>query len=157
MGHESPIELWSPNLTTFCFVGFGTDRLRRQEAMKTADRENPTHGVTWPRNRAHGAVGQNRTRSIEWAEKQEKFQPQEKCFFLTSPFIEQIRVERRASLISNAELQIRPRDFDNDISWVYLQRHPSITIAVRSTDWFKFNVNFEVGTVPTDESPMQSS
>src|ERR1700674_1471549 len=88
MGHESPIELWSPNLTTFCFVGFGTDRLRRQEAMKTADRENPTHGVTWPRNRAHGAVGQNRTSSIEWAEKQEKFQPKEKCFFLTSPFIE---------------------------------------------------------------------
>src|SRR6202163_2370032 len=90
MGHESPIELWSPNLTTFCFVGFGTDRLRRQEAMKTADRENPTHGVTWLRNRAHGAVGQNRTSSIEWAEKQEKFQPQEKCFFLTSAFIKQI-------------------------------------------------------------------
>jgi hypothetical protein len=25
----------------FCFVGFGTDRLRRQKAMKTAGRENP--------------------------------------------------------------------------------------------------------------------
>jgi len=25
------------------------------------------HGVTWSRNRAHGAVGQNRTRSIKWA------------------------------------------------------------------------------------------
>jgi hypothetical protein len=50
-----------------------TDGLRRQEAMKTADRENPIRGATWPRNRAHGAVGQNRTRSIEWAEKQEKF------------------------------------------------------------------------------------
>src|ERR1700724_4890777 len=85
MGHESPIELWSPNLTTFCFVGFGTDRLRRQEAMKTADRENPTHGVTWLRNRAHGAVGQNRTSSIEWAEKQEQFQPKERFFFLTFP------------------------------------------------------------------------
>ena len=53
--------------------------------MKTADRENPIHGSTWPRNRAHGAVGQNRTRSIESAEKQEKFQPREMCFFLTSP------------------------------------------------------------------------
>jgi hypothetical protein len=41
MGHESQIELWSPNLTTFCFVGFETDRLRRQEAMKTAGKENP--------------------------------------------------------------------------------------------------------------------
>src|ERR1700726_3049640 len=90
MGHESQIELWSPNLTTFCFVGFGTDRLRRQEAMKTASRENPNHGVTLPRNRAHGAVGQNRSRSIKWAEKQEKFQPKEMCFFLTSPFIELI-------------------------------------------------------------------
>ena len=60
------------------------------EAMKTADRENPTHGATWLRNRAHGAVGQNRTSSIEWAEKQEKFQPKEMCFFLTSPFIELI-------------------------------------------------------------------
>src|SRR5713101_4611631 len=89
MGHESQIELWSPNLTTFCFAGFGTDRLRRQEAMKTAGRENPTHGVAWPRNRAHGAAGQNRSRSIKWAEKQEKFQPKEMCFFLTSPFIEQ--------------------------------------------------------------------
>jgi len=91
MGHESQIELWSPNLTTFCFVGFGTDRLRREQAMKTADRENPIHGAAWPRNRAHGAVGQNRSRSIEWAEKQEKFRPKEMCFFLTSSFIELTR------------------------------------------------------------------
>src|SRR5277367_5982906 len=102
MGHESQIELWSPNLTTFCFVGFGTDRLRRQEAMKTAGRENPNHGVAWPRNRAHGAVGQNRTRSIQWAEKQEKFRPKEMCFFLTSTFIELIGLgepERRQSFV----------------------------------------------------------
>src|SRR5712664_3824647 len=101
MGHESRIELWSPNLAPFCFVGFGTDRLRRQEAMKTAGRENPIHGVTWPRNRAHGAAGQNRSRSIKWAEKQEKFQPKEMCFFLTSPFIEQsgsYRVESRIKI-----------------------------------------------------------
>jgi 2-hydroxychromene-2-carboxylate isomerase len=91
MGHESQIELWSPNLTTFCFAGFGTDRLRREEAMKTADRENSIHGVTLPRNRAYGAVGQNKSRSIKWAEKQEKLQPLEMCFFLTSTFIEQIR------------------------------------------------------------------
>jgi hypothetical protein len=90
MGHESQIELWSPNLTTFCFAGFGTERLRREEAMKTADSENPNRGVAWPRNRAYGAVGQNQSRSIEWAEKQEKFRPKEMCFFLTSPFIELI-------------------------------------------------------------------
>ena len=88
MGHESRIELWSPNLTTFCFAGFGTDRLRREEAMKTAGSENPNRGGTLSRNRAHGAVGQNKSRSIKWAEKQEKVRPKEMCFFLTSPFIE---------------------------------------------------------------------
>ena len=51
--------------------------------MKTAGRENPNRGVAWPCNRAHGAVGQNRSRSIKWAEKQENFQPKETCFFLT--------------------------------------------------------------------------
>jgi hypothetical protein len=68
----------------FCFAGFG-DRLRREEAMKTAGRENPIHGVSLRRNRAHGAVSQDKSRSIKWAEKQEKFQPKEMCFFLTSP------------------------------------------------------------------------
>src|SRR5467141_806103 len=97
MGHESRIELWSPNLTTFCFVGFGTDRLRRQETMKTARRENPNHGVAWPCNRAHGAARQNRSRSIKWAAKQEKFRPKEMCFFLTSTFIELIRHVRCVS------------------------------------------------------------
>ena len=87
MGHESQIELWSPNLTTFCFAGFGTDRLRCEETMKTADRENPNHGVAGPRNRTPGAVGQNQSRSIKWAAKQENFQPKEMCFFLTSTFI----------------------------------------------------------------------
>jgi hypothetical protein len=33
-------------------------------------------------------VGQNRSRSLKWAEKQENFQPKEMCFFLTSTFIE---------------------------------------------------------------------
>ena len=98
MGHESQIELWSPNLTTFCFVGFGTDRLRREEVMKTAGRENPNHGVAGPRNRAHGAVGQNRSCSIKWAAKQEKFRPTGKCFFLTSPFIELGRQNPHSSL-----------------------------------------------------------
>jgi ribosomal protein S18 acetylase RimI-like enzyme len=86
MGRESPIELWSPNLITFCFVAFGTDRLRREEAMRTAGRENPNRRGTVPRKRAHGAVGQITSRSIKWAEKQEKFQPKEMCFFLAAAF-----------------------------------------------------------------------
>src|ERR1700680_1768044 len=105
MCHESQIELWSPNLTTFCFAGFGTDRLRREEAMKTAGREKTNHGATLPHNRAHGAVGQNRSRSIEWAVKQEKFWPTGKCFFLTSTFIElhgtwELLGTSRSSLVS---------------------------------------------------------
>src|SRR5271168_3814962 len=91
MGHESRIELWSPNLTAFCFVGFGTDRLRCEEAMKTAGRENPNRWATLASNRAPGAGGQNRSCSIQWAEKQEKSRPKEMCFFLTSTFIELIR------------------------------------------------------------------
>src|SRR5260370_24182034 len=58
--------------------------------MKTAGRENPHRWTTAPRNRAHGAAGPNRSRSIKGAAKQEKFQPQEMCFFLTSTFIELI-------------------------------------------------------------------
>ena len=81
-------------------VSFRTDRLRCQEAMKTAARENPNRSGTVPRNRAPGAVAQNTSRSIKWAEKQEKFQPKEMCFFLTSTFIELIRTynESRISL-----------------------------------------------------------
>src|ERR1700738_3162617 len=82
MGHESQIELWSPNLTTFCFAGFGTDRLRREEAMKTAGRENPNHGATLPHNRAHGAVGQNRFRSIRGGCEARKIPAEGGVFFL---------------------------------------------------------------------------
>jgi hypothetical protein len=60
-----------------------------------------------PSNRAHGAVGQNSSRSIVWAEKQEKFQPKEKCFFLTSTFIEQIRT--LGTIKSSIALIIRNR------------------------------------------------
>src|SRR5882762_3420054 len=73
--------------------------------MKTADSENPNHGVAWPRNRAHGAVGQNRSGLIKWAEKQEKFQPKEVCFFLTSPFIE---LTRPVELLPSSRAALRP-------------------------------------------------
>src|SRR5277367_2083889 len=56
MGHESRIEPWSPHLTTCCFAGFGTNRLRCEEAMKTADRENPNRLPKVSSNRAHGAA-----------------------------------------------------------------------------------------------------
>ena len=76
--------------------------------MKTADSENPNRGVAWPRNRAHGAIGQNQSRAIKRAEKQEKLQPKEVCFFLTSPFIElfgSIRCPCGARAIPDAEFR----------------------------------------------------
>jgi|SRR5882724_6059648 len=65
--------------------------------MKTADRENPNRWAAVPSNRAHSAVSQNRSRSIKRAEKQEKLQPKEMCFFLTPPFIEQSGSHRAAT------------------------------------------------------------
>jgi hypothetical protein len=121
MGHESQIELWSSNLTTFCFVGFGTDRLRRKEAMKTAGRENPISGFTLPRNRAHGAVGQNKSRSINWAEKQEKFQPQETCFFLTSTFID--------LAVGGIQFQSEPLRKRNHLVELRILHHATVTMS----------------------------
>src|SRR5260221_6609148 len=88
MGHEAQIEPWSPTCPALCFAGFGTDRLRCEQAMKTAERENPNRRPQCVANRADGAASQYRSCSIMWAAKQENFQPAEKCFFLTSPFIE---------------------------------------------------------------------
>src|SRR5260370_39767692 len=88
MGNESKIEPWSPTCPSFCFAGFGTDRLRCEQAMKTAERENPNRRPQCVANRADGAASQYRSCSIMWAAKQENFQPAEKGVFLTSPFIE---------------------------------------------------------------------
>ena len=86
MGQESRIEPWSPHLTAFCFAGFGTDRLRREEVMKTTGRENPNRWGNASSNRAHGAEVQNRSCSIMWAGKQEKIRPLRGVFFLDFPF-----------------------------------------------------------------------
>jgi hypothetical protein len=91
MGHDSRIELWSPNLTTFYIAGFRKDRLRREEAMKTAGKENPNRWTRLSSNRAPRGGGQNRSCSIQWAAKQEKLRPMQECFFLISTFLELIR------------------------------------------------------------------
>src|SRR6516165_550602 len=74
----------------FCFAGFGMDRLRCEQAMKTTGRRNPNHWAAKLSNRANGAERHNRSCSTTWAVKVEKFQPREKFFFLTFPFIEQL-------------------------------------------------------------------
>lgn len=64
--------------------------------------------------------------------------------------------ELRVESIANAELQIRSRDFDNEVRSVFLQSHWSVVVSVRSTHGFKCNVNFEAGAVPTYEGAVQS-
>src|SRR5260370_15802813 len=56
--------------------------------MKTAGRENPNRWVYASSKRAPGADSQNTSCSSKWAAKQEKVRPVQKCFFLTSTFIE---------------------------------------------------------------------
>jgi hypothetical protein len=56
--------------------------------MKTADKENPNRWDILVSNRAPGAGSQNRSCSIKWAAKQGNGQPLERCFLLTSTFIE---------------------------------------------------------------------
>src|ERR1700730_6465236 len=93
MGHESQIELWSPNLTTFCFVGFGTDRLRRQEAMKTAGKENPNRCAitSQPTELLERKLEPSLLNQPGW--KARKHPAVAKYFFLTFPFIELTRWE----------------------------------------------------------------
>ena len=80
--------------------------------MKTAGRETPNHRATLPQNRAHGAVGQNRSRSIEWAAKQEKFGPMQECFFLTSTFIELGTFQsRKFAVKKHTSLCVSPRKY----------------------------------------------
>src|SRR5258706_4267199 len=88
MAKEAKIDPGSQTGPSFCVAGFGTDRLRCEQAMKTAERENPNRRPQCVANRADGAASQYRSCSIMWAAKQENFQPAEKCFFLTSPSIE---------------------------------------------------------------------
>ena len=56
-------------------------------------------------------VGQNRSRSLKWAEKQENFQPMEMCFFLTSTFIELIRLWSRAWVLMRKNILVGSVEF----------------------------------------------
>jgi hypothetical protein len=88
MGHESQIELWTPLERRSALLVSELAGFVVKQAMKTAGRGNPNRWTLVSSNRAHGAVGQKPSCSFTGAAKQEKFQPLEACFFLTSPFIE---------------------------------------------------------------------
>ena len=88
MGHESQIELWSPLERGSALLVSEQTGFVAKQAMKTADRENPTRWAQVFSNRARGAAGQNTSCSFKGAAKQKEFQPKGILFFLTSPFIE---------------------------------------------------------------------
>jgi len=69
--------------------------------MKTANRENPNRWAAKLSNRANGGAGQNRSCSIQWAVKEEKFQPREAFFLLTFPFRELSLLENFISAITS--------------------------------------------------------
>jgi hypothetical protein len=99
MGHESPIEPWLPG-TTVLLVSFRADWLRRKEAMKTAERENRDRWAVVFSIGVDGPAGQNTPNLITRGWKQEKLQLQGKCFFLTSPSIEQVPCSNFPALYS---------------------------------------------------------
>ena len=88
MGHESQIELWTPLERRSALLVSELTGFVAKQAMKTAGRRNPNRWAQVSSNRAHGAVGRKPSCSFTGAAKQQKFQPLEGCFFLTSPFIE---------------------------------------------------------------------
>jgi hypothetical protein len=96
--------------------------------MKTAGRENPNRWVIVPRTRVHGAEVQNRSRSIQWAGKQEKLQPQERCFFLTSPFIELIRSWQLTAAMTDT---VRTDSLPAAYQWTLLRSEKSLMNARR--------------------------
>ena len=85
----------------FCFVGFGTDRLRRQEAMKTAGGENPNRYTTaLVAFRVYGTEAENNSAQSGGLDVENKSGHGRSVFFFT-PFIELLRVrEQRTRLMS---------------------------------------------------------
>src|SRR5262252_8985179 len=88
MGHESQIEPWLP-LNQVLLAGFGTDRLRCEQAMNTADRRKPKplgHSAQQPRS------WRGRSEQISFDQvgcEARKIPASGEISFLTSSFIEQ--------------------------------------------------------------------
>jgi hypothetical protein len=72
---------------SFRFAGFGTDRLRHEQAMKTTVEEPQIAGRTRPATeyRAPGRSEEILLKQVGFESR--KFQPREKFFFLTFPLI----------------------------------------------------------------------
>src|SRR5215472_2630961 len=97
MGHESQIEPWLP-LNQVLLAGFGTDRLRCEQAMNTADRRKPIplgHSAQQPRS------WRGRSEQISFDQvgcEARKIPASGEISFLTSSFIELTRYLKRFKL-----------------------------------------------------------
>src|SRR5262245_35327868 len=92
--HVSKLVVCDPRKNKSMREGNQNDKIdaRRLAELLRLDHLTPVyhgeHAWAMPRSRAYSAAGQNRSCSNQWAEKQEKLQPLEWCFLLTSPLIE---------------------------------------------------------------------
>jgi len=129
---------------------FGTDRLRRQEEMKTAGRENQNHWGKVAGNRAHRAEVQSRTCSIMWAAKQEKIRPLQECFFLTFLFMEPTEAHRLHSRRRHRPCRkkglsrLRRPKHPHTRRRLDLSRHPRLANPPRSRRLFKTHRSFSL-------------
>ncbi len=151
MGHESPIEPWlAPDNRAAC--GLRTDWLRRTKAMKTAGRENQKRCVNGAASRVLGTERQNNPAQTRRAGRQEKIQPQEKCFLLDS-FYRTYQELRRPNLTWRSNRAIaRPSARRATCIIVYnplpagrtpktiaqtCERHISLTVCLRRSSLFR--------------------
>jgi hypothetical protein len=102
IGHESPIEPWLAPDHPFCFAGFRTDWLRREQPMKTAGRKNPNsrNGLCTEPSPWGGRPEISLLIHTGW--KVRKYLAAGEVFFLTLPFIELIRWDEKAGLQRDA-------------------------------------------------------
>jgi hypothetical protein len=91
MGHESQIEPWWA-LTTELLVGFRTDWLRREQAMKTAGIENPNSRIRLCTEPSPWGGRAEPSSLIHTGWKAGKYPAVGEVFFLTFPFIELTRM-----------------------------------------------------------------
>src|SRR5258706_11937189 len=78
-------------MTTVLLAGFGTDRLRRKEAMKTAGSENPNSRTRLCTEPSPWGGRSKPSSLIHTGWKVRNLPAVGEVFFLTSPFIELIR------------------------------------------------------------------
>src|SRR6516162_4457815 len=101
MGHESPIEPWLP-LTTCSACESQSSWLHANKTMKTTGRKRQSPQAL-PLE-VDNSTGHNTPTSLRLGWKQDRLQPPEECFLLTSSSIEPMSQERCVAHVSGPDL-----------------------------------------------------